>query len=344
MPTFTTRQINQRLGGALLGPGDLSIDGVDRVDQAGAGQITFIGDSRHARDWGRSRASAALISAGLEAEAGTGKALIRVADADLALAELLQMFAPPPPQAAPGIAPGSTVAPSAVLGPDIAVGPGCSIGPRVHIGAGTVLYANVTVLDGAQIGAGCTLWPGCVIRERCLIGADTVIHANATIGSDGFGYRPAPDGGGLVKIPQIGTVEIGAHVEIGAGTCIDRGKFSATRIGDHTKIDNLCQIGHNCTIGPGCVLAGQVGMAGSATIGRGVVMGGKVAIRDHVTIGDGAMLAGGAAVMNDVPAGETWAGYPARPARIAMREHLAMRDLPELVKLLRRRKPADDGA
>ena len=116
------------------------------------------------------------------------------------------------------------------------------------------------------------------MRERCRIGDRTILHPHTVIGADGFGYRPAPDGKGLIKIPQIGTVDIGEDVEIGAGTCIDRGKFSATKIGRGTKIDNLCQIAHGCLIGSGCIIAGQCGSAGSVTIGDGGVLGGKVGV------------------------------------------------------------------
>jgi len=282
-----------------------------------------------------------LVGRGIEVEPGRGRALICVDSADLALAEVLKLYAPSLPRPDAGIAAGATVHPTAKLGPDVAIGVHCYVGPHVHIGDATVLQPNVTVLDGTRIGAGSVLWPGCVIRERCHIGDDCILHPNVTIGADGFGFRPGPDGEGPVKIPQIGTVQIGSQVEIGAGTCIDRGKFSVTQIGDQTKIDNLCQIGHNCRVGRGCLIAGHTGIAGSVVLGDRVVIGGRVAIKDHVTIGDGATLAGGSAVMNDVPPGETWAGYPARPATEAIREHVAMRKLPELTKRLARSLPEE---
>jgi UDP-3-O-[3-hydroxymyristoyl] glucosamine N-acyltransferase len=135
-----------------------------------------------------------------------------------------------------------------------------------------------------------------------------------------------------VKIPQVGVVQIGHDVEIGAGTCIDRGKFSATVIGDGCKIDNLCQIAHNCRLGRHIILAGTTALAGSVTIGDSAVLGGGCNIRDHVTIGPGARLYGGSNLMSDVPAGETWGGYPARDARIALREQAAISKLPDLAK------------
>jgi UDP-3-O-[3-hydroxymyristoyl] glucosamine N-acyltransferase len=141
-----------------------------------------------------------------------------------------------------------------------------------------------------------------------------------------------------VKIPQIGIVRLGNGVEIGAGTCIDRGKFSETFIGDGTKIDNLCQIAHNCRIGRCVIMAGLVGLGGSVTIGDGAMIGGGTIVKDHITIGPGAKLAGCSGVMNDVPAGASWFGYVAQDARAGLREIAAMRKLPELLRDLKQRE------
>ena len=130
---------------------------------------------------------------------------------------------------------------------------------------------------------------GAVVRERCHIGTDCIIHSNATIGADGFGFRPCSEKG-LVKIPQIGNVIIGNGVEIGANTCVDRGKFSSTILGDGCKIDNLVQIGHNSKLGKFCIMAGNSGLAGSVTLGNGVIIGGSASIKDHTTIGDGFII------------------------------------------------------
>ena len=132
-----------------------------------------------------------------------------------------------------------------------------SVDRDASIGDHTVLHAGVRIYAGVEIGPNCVLHANCVVRERCTIGDEVILHQNVSIGADGFGYRPAPDGSGLLKVPQIGTVEIQDRVEIGAGACVDRGKFGATLIGEGTKIDNLCQIAHNCRIGRSCVIAGR---------------------------------------------------------------------------------------
>lgn len=341
----TTAEMAQRVGGELRGDAAAVLRGVEGIDAAAPGHLTLITDEAYAARWGSSGASAALVSRGLAVLAnlrpGDGRALIVVDDAELAMAEALDFFAPPLPRPAPGAHGTALVDPTARLGRDVCIGPLAIIGARVRLGDGCVVHGRVTILEDSVVGAGSELWPGVVVRERCEIGARCVLHPNVVIGADGFGYRPSRDASrpGLVKIPQIGTVRIGDEVEIGAGTCVDRGKFSATEIGSGTKIDNQCQIAHNCRIGRFCVLAGQTGLAGSVTLGDGVVVGGRVAIKDHVRIGSGVRLAACSAVMDDVPAGETWGGYPAREAKVALREHAAMRKLPDLLKQLRGRGP-----
>jgi UDP-3-O-[3-hydroxymyristoyl] glucosamine N-acyltransferase len=168
-----------------------------------------------------------------------------------------------------------------------------------------------------------------VVRERCRLGRRLLLHPNVTIGADGFGYEPAPDGSGLVKVPHIGTVIIEDDVEIGAGSCVDRAKFGATVIGAGTKIDNLVQIAHNCRIGRNCVIAALSGLSGSVTVGDGARIAGAVGIVDHVSIGSGATIGAGAGVMKDVPPGETQLGGPAVEIRQALRQMAAIRKLPD---------------
>lgn len=345
MATHTTAAIAKLVQGQLTGPADLSIQGVESLDLAKVGQLTFIGEASYLSRWPESQASAALVSESLKdgAQQVDGKAIIYVKNADLAMAQVLELFAPPMVQPQPGIHASAIVDPTAKLGQDVRVGPGCVIGAHVSIGAGTVLQSSVTVMDHTTVGENCVFWPGVVVRDRCSVGNRCILHPNAVIGADGFGYRPSADGLGIVKIPQIGTVEIHDDVEIGAGTCVDRGKFSATVVGQGSKLDNLVQIGHNCRIGRCVVIAGGCAIAGSVTIGDGAMLGGMIAMADHLTIGRGARLAGGAQVMNDVPAGETWGGSPAQPLRDAVQQHLAVRKLPALLKQFKQYLKAAEG-
>jgi UDP-3-O-[3-hydroxymyristoyl] glucosamine N-acyltransferase len=334
---FTTEQISQVVNGTLDGSPTIMITGVEQISEATAGQLTFIGEKKYVKLWKQSRACAAIINNSLDVEPGQDRALIRVADADLALADVLRLFEAGPPKCEPGRHSTAVVDSTAEIGEGAAIGAGCYIGPGVVIGANTRLYPNVTVLDDTRIGSGTIIWSGTVIRERCRIGNHCIIHPNVTIGADGFGYRPSPDGQGLVKIPQIGTVEIGDGVEIGAGSCVDRGKFSATRIGDGTKIDNLVQIGHNCKLGRFCAISGQCGLAGSVTLGDGVVMGGAAKVKDHVTVGDGAKIGGNAGVISDVAPGKLLLGVPADDHRQTLRLWAAQKQLPDLIRQMKKK-------
>jgi UDP-3-O-[3-hydroxymyristoyl] glucosamine N-acyltransferase len=337
MKTFSIHEISQAVDGTLEGASDITITGVGEISEATEGQLTFIGEKKYIKLWQTSCASAAVVNAGFQVQPGEHQALVRVANADLAMARVLEMFTPEAPLCPPGIHSSATVDPTAIIGDGTSIGAGCYIGPGVVIGTHTCLYPNVTVMDASTIGNHTIVWSGTVIRERCRIGDRCILHPNVTIGSDGFGYRPAPDGRGLVKIPHIGIVIIGNDVELGAGTCVDRGKFSATVIGDGTKIDNLVQIAHNCTVGRSCAMSGQSGLAGSVTLGDGVIMGGAARVKDHVTVGSGARLGGGAGLINDLEAGKTVLGIPADDYKQTLRQWAALKQLPDLLKQLKKK-------
>lgn len=334
----TIADLARRLGGTLRGRSDLVVTGVDALDEATESDITLISDTVHARRWSSSRARAALVGAGLEPEGFDPKrqALVEVADAELSVIDLLKLFAPPAPLPPPGVHPTAWVAPSARLGRDVRVGAQASVDERAVIGDRSVIHPGVRIYPDVALGEECVIHANTVIRERCVIGRRVLVHQGALIGADGFGFRPAPDGAGLIKVPQIGTVEICDDVEIGSGTCIDRGKFGATRIGDGTKIDNLCQIGHNCRIGRACVIAGLSGLSGSVVVGDFVRIGGMVGIADHLRIGDGATIGAKAGVIRDIPAGRNFVGYPAREWVPFFREMAALKRLPELLRQLSR--------
>jgi len=327
MKTLAILEVNTLLGGQLLGNTSDAIHGPEQIERAGKNHITFIGNSKYTRFWKDSKASAVIVDAKLDVLPEENRAVIKVQNADLAMALLLEVFAPPPPVMDVGIHPTAVVHPSAKIGKDCKIGAGCYVGKDVVLGDGVVLYPNVAVFDETTIGRQTVAWSGTVIRERCVIGMGCIFHINVSIGADGFGYRPSPDGRGLVKIPQIGNVVIGNGVEIGANSCVDRGKFSSTIIGDGCKIDNLVQIAHNCVMGRSCIMAGHSGLAGSVTLGDGVVIGGSASIKDHINIHSGAVVGGGSGVMNDVEAGKTVLGTPATNARDMLKQWVALRKL-----------------
>lgn len=223
--------------------------------------------------------------------------------------------------------------PTAHIGPSVQLDTGVHIGPYAvveagaRIGAYTHIGAHAVVGARAVIGEATTLHASAVIGADCRVGSHGIIHSGAVIGSDGFGFQATKTG--MRKIPQIGIVFVGNHVEIGAGCCIDRATFDGTIIEDGVKMDNLIHVAHNVHIGAGTAILAQTGIAGGVKIGRGCQIGGQVAIKDHLTIGDGARIVSKSAVMKNVAAGATVCGQPAYDFRKWKRAQAALSRLVE---------------
>ncbi len=308
----------------------LVIESLETVERAGPRSLTFVGSGKYAKLLETSPAAAAVVSADVElAEPARNRAILRVKSADLAMIAILDRFALPEQLPAAGINPTACIHPSATIGAGARIGAFVSVGANAHVGARTSLFEGVRVYESARVGDDCVLHANVVIRERCTVGNRVILASGVAIGTDGFGYRPSADGRGISKIPHIGTVVIEDDVEIGANSCVDRGKFGATRIGMGTKIDNVCQIGHNVDIGRCVVISGLSGIAGSTRIGDGSRIGGGCGIADHLNIGRGVSLAARSGVMSDIPDGATWGGFPAQDIRMALREVALIRKLPE---------------
>ncbi|MBF8149500.1 UDP-3-O-(3-hydroxymyristoyl)glucosamine N-acyltransferase [Winogradskyella sp. F6397] len=327
MKSFSIEDINAIINGEVFGETTNEITGLEQIQKANKHQATFIGSRKFAGLWKDSKASLAIVNENIDIEPGDNRVFIKVKNADLAMAKLLETFTPKAPHFETDIHPSATIDPSAKIGSGSRVGAGSYIGKDVVLGDHITIYPNVTILDETTIGDHTTIWSGTIIRERSVIGSHCIFHNNVSIGADGFGYRPSDDGRGLVKIPHIGNVVIGNAVEIGANSCVDRGKFSSTILGDGCKIDNLVQIAHNCVLGRSCIMAGSSGLAGSVTLGDGVVIGGSASIKDHTTIHSGATVGAGSGVMNDVEAGKTVLGYPAVDSREMLKQWVALRKL-----------------
>ncbi len=325
MKSFTIEEINLILKGELIGGCSDKIIAPEQIEKATKGQITFIGNRKFAKLWDTSSASAAIVDEKLDILPGENKAFIKVKNADLAMATLLEAFQPDAPYF------DTDIHPTAVIDLTAKIGEGCKIGANSYIGKnvvledGVIVYPNVSIFDDSTLGNNTVVWSGTVIRERSEIGSHCIFHTNVSIGADGFGYRPSEQG--LTKIPHIGNVVIGNYVEVGANSCIDRGKFSSTVLGDGCKIDNLVQIGHNSVLGRFCIMAGNSGLAGSVTLGDGVIIGGSASIKDHTTIHSGAKVGAGSGVIADVAAGKSVVGYPATDSREMMKQWVALRKL-----------------
>ena len=328
MRSFTLQEINQILNGVIVGDTQTAIKAPEQLEMAECNDISFIGHKKYEKYWEDSKACVAIVNEDISIEPGSNRAFIKVKNADLAMSQVLEMFAPDLPKFEVDVHPTAVIDTSAVLGNGVKIGAGCYIGPKVTIADNVTIYPNVTILDECTIGKNTVIWSGAVIRERCHIGDFCILHPNCTIGADGFGFRPCGEKG-LVKIPQIGNVIIGNGVEIGANSCVDRGKFSSTVLGDGCKIDNLVQIGHNSKLGKFCIMAGNSGLAGSVTLGNGVLIGGSASIKDHTTIGDKAIVGAGSGVTGDIPAGKVMLGYPAVEARTALKQWAILKKLAE---------------
>ena len=327
MKSFSLNQLAALLNAEISENSTQQFTGLNHLDAATSDQVSFIGSSKYTKNYAASGAGAVVINENLKHLVSGAIPLLVVKNADLAMAKLLSLYEPDAPEFETEISDRAYIHPTAQVGSGCKIGPGCYVGARTVLAEGVTLYPNVTILDDCSIGTRTTIWSGTVIRERSVVGAFCIFHNNVSIGADGFGYRPADDGSGLVKIVHIGNVIIGNGVEIGANSCVDRAKFASTIVGDGCKIDNLVQIAHNCILGRCCIMAGHSGLAGSVTLGDGVVIGGSASIKDHTTIHSGAVVAAGSGVMGDVAAGKTVLGYPATDSRDKLREWAAVRKL-----------------
>jgi UDP-3-O-[3-hydroxymyristoyl] glucosamine N-acyltransferase len=325
MASYSITEINNILKGELIGTTNQQIEGPEELKKANNNQLTFIGSEKYTKYWSDSNACAALVDENSTLEPGDNRAFIKVKNVDLAMAKVLELFEPDTPVFDIEIHPTAVIHETAKIGNGAKVGANCYVGKDVELGNEVTLYPNVCVFDETIIGDNTVVWSGTVIRERCVIGNHCIFHTNVSIGADGFGFRPSDDGSGLVKVPQIGNVIIGHYVEIGANSCVDRAKFSATIIGDGCKIDNLVQIAHNSTLGRSCIMSGHSGLAGSVTLGDGVIIGGSASIKDHITLHSGVTVGAGSGVISDVAAGKTVLGYPAQEARAMLKEWVAIR-------------------
>lgn len=305
-----------KAGGAELADpalGERLIATVAPLDQAGPDAVSFLSDPRRAAGLSSCRAGAIFMRPQHRDHAPAGCTALLTPHPQAAWAAAAALLHRPRRHEAGAPA----IHPSAVVEEGARLSPGVVVGQDARIGRGT------TIGPGAAIGPGVTIGRDCVIGANAvvgfaLIGDRVALHAGSVVGEAGFGA--APGARGVVDLPQLGRVVLQDGVTLGANSCVDRGAFADTTIGENTKIDNLVHVAHNVQLGRNCVLAAYTGLSGSIVVGDGVAFGGKAGVADHLTIGSGANIGASASVFKDVPAGETWTGFPARPIKRWLRE------------------------
>ncbi len=335
MMEFSAEQIAQMVDGTVEGDGTVLISEFAKIEEGAPGSLTFLANPKYTQYLYTTDASAVLVRRDFEAEAPVRATLIRVDDPYSTVAHLLTIAQSMLEGRKTGIEQPSYVDPTAEIGENVYIGAFAYVGAGAKIADGVEIYPQCFIGSKASVGSGSTIYAGAKVYPGCRIGERCIIHAGAVIGADGFGF--APDGtGGYAKIPQIGIVEIGDDVEIGANTTVDRATMGATRIHSGAKLDNLIQIGHNVEIGSNTVMAAQSGVAGSTKVGQGCMIGGQAGLAGHLHVGDGAQMAAQTGVHANVAAGQRLIGSPAEELRPYGRQVAAMKHLPDLMRTVSR--------
>jgi UDP-3-O-[3-hydroxymyristoyl] glucosamine N-acyltransferase len=313
------------------GSPDIEINGLNGIELAGPGELTFVSNPKYAAAARSTKASAVIVSEDFPA---ISAAMLRAKDPYLTFARALELFYEPV-RYAPGVHPTAVVDSTAKIGKGAHIGPYVVIGERVEIGANAVLLAHVVIYRSVKIGDDFFAHAHSVVRENCRVGNNVLLQNGVVIGADGFGFAKTAEGR-WHKIPQPAPVVIEDDVEVQANSCIDRASVGETRIGRGVKIDNLVQVGHGSHVGADSLLCSQVGLAGSTEIGRKVILTGQVGVVGHCTVGDNAIVTPQSGVANDIAAGAIVSGAPAVDHRAWLKYSAILPRLPEIARAVRK--------
>ncbi len=308
-----------------------SVRGLSALGSAQPGDLSFLGNAKYKAEVASTRASVVLVPAEYEGEPTADQLLLVVENPSVGIARICarleqQLW----PRPAAGIHASAVIAPTARIAASATIGPLCVVEDGAVIGERTHLQAQVFIGRNAAVGDDCWLMPGVIVATECILKERVRLQPGVVVGSDGFGYEFVA--GKHQKVPQVGNVVIGADVEIGANSALDRARFSTTVVGEGTKIDNLVQVAHNVIIGKHCILCSQVGIAGSSTLEDYVILGGQVGVGGHVTIRKGAKAGGQAGITAEIAAGTYVNGTPAMPYMLERRLAVLQPKLPELFR------------
>ena len=318
------------------GSPDTEITGLNGIEHAGPGELTFVSNPKYAAAARSTKASAVIVGEDFPA---IPAAMLRAKDPYLTFARALELFHQPL-RYSPGRHATAIVHSSARIGANAHIGPYVVIDENVEIGANAVLLAHVVIYRGVKIGNSFFAHAHAVVRENCRVGNNVLLQNGVVIGADGFGFAKTAEGR-WHKIPQPAPVVIEDDVEVQANSCIDRASVGETRIGRGVKVDNLVQVGHGSHVGEDALLCAQVGLAGSTEIGNKAILTGQVGVVGHCKVGEGAIVTPQSGVAHDIPAGALVSGAPAVDHKLWLKYSAILPRLPEIARAVRAKRPKE---
>lgn len=332
---LSVQELCNRLNGKVEGDPGKVVTHPAKIEEGDEGAICFIANPKYLHFAYDSKASALILAEDTVLQKPVVPSIIRVQDPYTSFSRVLEWYSENGEAMETGISPYAFVDTTATIGEDVYIEPMVYIGPGVTLGRGVRVHAHTYLGKNVQVGDGSVLHSGVRVYHDCVIGSQCILHACCVIGADGFGFAPQEDGA-FKKIPQTGNVLLDDHVEVGAGTTIDRATIGATRIGRGVKIDNLVQIAHNVDIGEHTVIAAQAGISGSTKIGRYCMIGGQVGLVGHIEIADFTKINAQSGVSKTVKVPHSkLTGSPAHDYTAMLRSQAVFKRLPELEQRLR---------
>ena len=329
---FKAKQIAEILEGKVEGNPEAEVSELAKIEEGSEGSLTFLSNPKYNSFLYTTNASVTIVNENFEVEQPVNTTLIKVKDAYKAFSTLLEYYNQIKLNKS-GIENPSFIAESATYGDGLYLGAFAYIGEQVKLGENVKIYPNAYIGDNVQIGDNTTIFAGVKIYSESIIGNDVTIHSGAVVGADGFGFSPG-ETGAYSKVPQIGNVIIEDHVDIGAGTTIDRATLGSTIIKKGVKLDNHIQIAHNVEIGENTAIAAQTGVAGSTKIGKNCLIGGQVGIAGHLTIGDRVKIQAQSGIGRDIKDDEMLQGSPAFGYGDYNKSYIHFKNLPKTMKLI----------
>ena len=326
---FTASQIAGILEGTVVGNPEIAVHKLAKIEEGEAGSLTFLANPKYTPYIYSTEASITIVNNDFEPEQELSTTLIKVEDAYKSFSKLLEYYNQVKNNKF-GVESPVFISDSASYGKDFYLGAFSYLGNNVQIGDNVKIYPNVYVGDNVKIGDNVMVFAGAKIYSETIIGNYCVIHSGAIIGADGFGFTPNQNGE-YTKVPQTGNVILEDHVDVGAGTTIDRATLGSTILRKGVKLDNQIQIAHNVEIGQNTAIAAQTGVAGSTKIGKNCLIGGQVGIVGHVVIGDRVKIQAQSGITRNVKDDEVLQGSPALGYNDYNKSYVHFKNLPKLV-------------